>query len=403
MFIEQRFVMQKVRAAKVFGRRAGKFLAGTGAVLCLLYLMLLIPEPEPAPPAGAGGHPFAWQQDAVWSELERQFVDARASGCRELTGPIASALSELERLDGKLSMMSASPQDEIFTSLETGLFRLAPLVAACPEGLSNYIAVATRARAEVKRQSEHWDLRTEMVLRLRADLAALIADPMLPHTAANRSWASARQGHIPYDFAMNHRDHQAQFCSEVVSAAYEAVGLKLWTGLTYISSPTVVAWLGSLGVRYFETQEPADLEYDPQLRVVAEWRERSTLFKAHVDDAVTDVMLEDAPPGRGLAYQPWLLPPTRLAKAYSAALNALGKTGPVPEGMSATVALRVKRFRRDHSSITARVLFLAGAYERQHGYAPPYWELIKLARQARRDLGMIQGKGYPQMNADGRR
>jgi hypothetical protein len=34
------------------------------------------------------------------------------------------------------------------------------------------------------------------------------------------------------------------------------------------------------------------------------------------------------------------LPLSRIAKAYSAVLNLLGKAGPVPEGMSATAALR---------------------------------------------------------------
>ena len=80
-----------------------------------------------------------------------------------------------------------------------------------------------------------------LVLRLRADLPALRRNPMLPHAAATTAWQNARRRHIPYDFAMNYLDHQEQFCSEVVSAAYEAEGLKLWTGPTYISSPTVVA------------------------------------------------------------------------------------------------------------------------------------------------------------------
>src|SRR5262249_20987651 len=107
--------------------------------------------------------------------------------------------------------------------------------------------------------------RRILVLRPRHDLPALLADPLLPHAAAKRALQQARTQHIPYDFAMDARDHGAEFCSEVASAAYEAVGIELWPGQSSISSPGIAAWLASFGVRHFETQEPADLEYDPQL------------------------------------------------------------------------------------------------------------------------------------------
>ena len=224
-----------------------------------------------------------------------------------------------------------------------------------------------------------------LVLRPRADLPAIAADPMRPHRAAAAALTEVRRRHIPYDFAMDHRDHGAQFCSEVASAAYESAGLKLWMGVSFISSPTVTAWLASIGVRHFETQEPADLEYDAQLRVVAEWRDRATLFKAHVDDAVTDVMLAEAKPGEPLSYRRLLLPLARLSKAYSLVRNALGRVGPIPEGMSATAALRVDRYRAEHRALGDRVLMLAEDFKRERGYVPPFWELVRLARQAKRE------------------
>ena len=225
-----------------------------------------------------------------------------------------------------------------------------------------------------------------MVLRLRADLPVLSADPLIPHKAATGAKEAVRTRHIPYDFTMNYRDHGSQFCSEVASAAYEAVGVKLWMGVSFISSRTVTAWLASLGAEHFETQEPSDLEYDPQLRVVAEWRDRSTLFKAHVDDAVTDVMLEEAKPNEGLGYSRLMLPPARLSKGYSVVLNWVGKIGPVPEGMSAVTALRVRRYRDQHVAIANQVLVLAEEFEKKHGYRPPYWKLITLAKIAKSDV-----------------
>jgi len=225
-----------------------------------------------------------------------------------------------------------------------------------------------------------------MVLRLRADLLRLVADPMLPHQAAASALEEAMARHIPYDFEMNYRDHAKQFCSEVASAAYERVGVKLWMGISHISSRGVRSWLSALGVKHFETQEPSDLEYDPQLRVVAEWRDPETLFLDHADNAVIDVMLEDAEDGAQLDYPRLMLPFARLAKGYSVTLNALGRIGPVPEGMSATAALRHKAFSWKQVAIRQRLLELAADFEAQNGYKPPYWELVKLARKSKAEI-----------------
>ena len=136
-------------------------------------------------------------------------------------------------------------------------------------------------------------------------------------------------------------------------------------------------------MKHFETQEPSDLEYDPQLVVVAEWRNLETLFKDHADNAVIDAMLEGANSGEGLEY-PWpMLPAARLAKAYSVVLNFFGGVGPVPEGMSASAALRNKRFSHRHAAIQARLIDRAAEFKRQNGYTAPYWELVKQARQAK--------------------
>ena len=474
--------------------------AGAAIVLVLAYCLLLIPERKPVIPEGANRQPFVWRQDQFWSELEAQFRRARTEPKQALTNQIDELMASLtcQLADG--SVQQLSPEAPVFLALETNLFQLAPLVAACPERLPDYVMVANRARRFVKEQSARWDLNSQparqrlyrllfggrmaleevvlqcgsntpallqpddaaaptpstevlgvtlhsgdilvsrggaptsalisrgndypggfshvalayvdeqthqvsmiesliecgvvvttfnryledkklrlMLLRLRPDLPVLKADPLLPHKAATAALKEAQQRHIPYDFSMNCHDHGARFCSEVVSAAYEPFGVKLWTGMSYISSPVLTAWLGSMGARFFETQEPADLEYDPQLEVIAEWREPVALQKAHIDDAVIDVMLSEAKPGQGLDYSLWLLPVARAAKLYSVLLNQFGKTGPIPEGLSATAALRVDKHRAAHAARAARLGALANDFEHKHGYAPPYWELVRLA------------------------
>jgi hypothetical protein len=221
-----------------------------------------------------------------------------------------------------------------------------------------------------------------LVLRLRDDLPRLTAEPMLPHKVAALALSNAQARHIPYDFAMDDNDATRQFCSEVAANAYQAQGVTLWMNRSRLSTPGVIAWLGALGVRNFESLEPSDLEYDPQLRVVAEWRDPETLFKDHVDNAVIDAMLEGADHGKKLDYDLWMLPLARLMKTWSMLLNACGKPGPIPEGMSATTALRVEWLKSRHAAIKAQVVEAARRFQVERGYVPPYWELVRMAREA---------------------
>ena len=221
-----------------------------------------------------------------------------------------------------------------------------------------------------------------MVLRVRSDHPLLAKDPMLPHRAAKAAYDEARQRHIPYDFAMDFHEPSRRFCSEVVSHAYSSFGVTLWNIITTMSSPGVVNWLADFGVRHFETEAPADLEYDPELVVVAEWRDMAALWDDHVDSAVTDAMLEGADRGDRLSYNWYLLAPARVVKAYSAVLNLFGKAGPIPEGMSARTALKSRWLDTMHKKTKLGVLAAAASFEQKKGYRPPYWELVEMAEDA---------------------
>lgn len=221
-----------------------------------------------------------------------------------------------------------------------------------------------------------------MVLRPRSDLPAIIADPMLPHRAAAGMLARARASTIPYDFAMDYTNPDRLFCSEVASSAYRTQGITLWTGLSTISAEGLRRWLAAFGVRHFETQEPSDLEYDPQLVVVAEWRGATSLRQDHIDNAVIDAMLEGAERGDRLGYPWYVLPAGRLMKGWSVLLGRFGRTGPVPDGMSAAAALRNREFSARQRALARRVVAAADSAGQADGYAPPYWTLLALARQA---------------------
>lgn len=221
-----------------------------------------------------------------------------------------------------------------------------------------------------------------LVLRPRSDLPSLQADPMLPHRAATAAITRARAGHIPYDFTMDYQDDSALFCSEVASSVYRDAGLTLWTGLSTITAPGLRRWLASFGVTQFTTQEPSDLEYDPQLVLVAEWRDAATLHGDRIDNAVIDAMLEGAERGDPLGYAWYQLPVVRILKGWSWVRQQFGGVGPVPEGMSARAALRNRAFGERQRRIAEAVHLEVAAQERDRGYPLTYWKILELARTA---------------------
>ena len=469
------------------------------------YILLSIPLENTPQINGAGKESFAWNQDAYWNALESKYAELRQTGCSGAGTNINARLAGLKKFLQRIDGQKLGPDAPEFSELELQMFGTVPLVSACNISLADYIRFAVEMRAVVKRQSEHWDIKSDtaritlyrllygsrgaveeimtqapagsipamligtdepsatpsaevrnvrlhsgdilvsrggaptsaliargndypgnfshiafvyidpeskeakiieahievgvvvstaeqylsdkklrvMLLRPRADLPQIMIDPMIPHKAAEYAYKRATEGHVPYDFAMDYKDHAKLFCSEVASEAYERFGVNLWAGVSHISTPGLRRWLGSFGVRHFETQEPSDLEYDPQLRVVAEWRDPGTLKKDRIDNAVTEVMLEGAEKGDEITYPGILFPLAGVVKGYSTVLNWFGKAGPIPEGMSVSAALRSQEYMKRHKVLAERLSENAEQFRKTKGYEAPYWQLVSMARAAK--------------------
>jgi hypothetical protein len=219
-----------------------------------------------------------------------------------------------------------------------------------------------------------------MVMRPRADLPALLANPQFPEKAAKYVYDKTLVTHLPYDFAMNVSDTNKMFCSEVGSFAYRQANIILWQNPSTISGKGITNWLHAFGVENFVTQMPCDLEYDPQLAVVAEWRDATTLFKDHIDNAVMDVLLEEADKGKVIQYDWYLLPMARLIKGWSILQNRLGNVAKIPEGMTATQALKNQYFVDIYQRLKTAALVEIERFEQQHHYRPPYWKMLAIIR-----------------------
>ena len=62
--------------------------------------------------------------------------------------------------------------------------------------------------------------------------------------------------------------------------------------------------------------------------------------------------------------------------------NMFGKIGMIPEGMSATKALKNQTFVAMHVAVKNKTMQMADEFTKLNGYRPPYWQLVKLAENA---------------------
>ncbi|HSG06340.1 MAG TPA: YiiX/YebB-like N1pC/P60 family cysteine hydrolase, partial [Nitrospiria bacterium] len=180
-----------------------------------------------------------------------------------------------------------------------------------------------------------------LLLRLRPDHPVVGDDPLAIHRAATDMLHLVRNGGIGYDFSMNWEDPGRFFCSEVPYHAYRSLGIDLWAHRSRISSPGLAEWLGGMGVRHFTTIIPSDIEYDPRLAAVAEWRNPETLRQDRFDNVVIDALLAGAEEGDRLDYPFYRLPLARLIKGWSYLQWKAGVEPLIPEGMTPGAALRV--------------------------------------------------------------
>src|SRR5881628_829442 len=163
-----------------------KTLPAVAGSLVGLLAVLSLPGPEPpVAPAPARGHGFAWNQDAFWRSLEKTYGDARAVGCRAADPVAARELSALGSTADRLLGAPLDPGAAVLDSVERRFFTLAPLVAACPRHLGDYVRLSGRLREAIKWQSRRWDVEGDAArARLYRSLYGLrgaVEEVMLHH------------------------------------------------------------------------------------------------------------------------------------------------------------------------------------------------------------------------------
>ena len=156
------------------------------AALALGAILLALPAKRPpVPPAPPGATPFEWNQDSLWRALEARFVAVRTSGCVDAPAEMALGFTAVGSLLDTLAINDVASSDPRLETLESAFFALGPVVAACPDGLREYVDLSGRLRAVIKDQSQHWDANDlpsrQRVYRLLYGTRAAVEEAMLQH------------------------------------------------------------------------------------------------------------------------------------------------------------------------------------------------------------------------------
>ncbi|MCO5143103.1 MAG: hypothetical protein M9962_08445 [Oligoflexia bacterium] len=122
------------------------------------------------------------------------------------------------------------------------------------------------------------------------------ADSEMAHLAAKRMFEEANRAsnageNIPYDFGMVTDEPSELFCSEIVQYGFDMASKQLKRKFHVPLFPTKITvrnrdFFDALGIKVKDTFAPADMEVDPRVELIAEWRDYSRVRMLHHHDAV---------------------------------------------------------------------------------------------------------------------
>jgi hypothetical protein len=104
-----------------------------------------------------------------------------------------------------------------------------------------------------------------------------------------------KRGFIPYDFNLDLDTPDVHFCTELISYAYNLGSngrVKLPAYPTSMAAFTGHPFLQQMGISPNDTFAPSDIEIDPELTLVAEWRNIPLTGKTRQQDAILTSILD---------------------------------------------------------------------------------------------------------------
>ncbi len=220
-----------------------------------------------------------------------------------------------------------------------------------------------------------------LLLRVRPGHPALKQSPLAPKRAADYVLSKSGGSHL-YDPLLDWGDDERYYGEELLLSAYDRERINLWPVRGRLTSPGLATWLHSLGVRHLDVLVPSDLEYDPALTPVAEWRNIERLRDERFNNAVFDALIDGADMGDRLGYALDEVPLALLVKAWSVIQGYRGLPEEIPDGMGPFDALRFRALtERIHPLLKKDVRGAADWLTKKQGFEPTYRQLVGIAKK----------------------
>lgn len=167
-------------------------------------------------------------------------------------------------------------------------FSHACMVYIDPRGRQYVIEALIEAGATINRlhSALRSDLGRAVVFRHRdADLAHKAAEDMYTHVRASRGWFARR---IPYDFSMELQGYDKLFCSKLIRQAYDEAsgGACKLPAFPSRFERGARDFLDRIGVTARASFAPGDLELEPSMEAIAEWRDFERTSHLRLQDFV---------------------------------------------------------------------------------------------------------------------
>ena len=220
-----------------------------------------------------------------------------------------------------------------------------------------------------------------LLLRVAPDHSALEKNPLAAARAADYALSVVEKNPL-YDTRLDWRDDSRLYGEELLLAAFKREGIELWPFRGVPGSPGLAAWLHSLGVRNLSLLVPSDLEYEPGLALVAEWRNIEQIRQERIKNALYDALTAGAGMGDRLGYPMDEAPLALLVKGWSVVQFYRGKESKIPDGMGALDALRYRAFTgRVYPHFEKNLRGAAVWLNKKQGFEPTFWQLAGLAKK----------------------
>jgi len=215
-----------------------------------------------------------------------------------------------------------------------------------------------------------------VLLRLRDDIPEIIANPGIPHIAANFAYELAIQRDINYDFSSNQLKKTSLCEIGLLQFAYEGQDIEFITSFSPTNDAFVYS-LNRLGIRNNTGPASSEILFHPSIEVIGIQLSGENIKSRNLEmaSAIINLTTIDAKLMKSLR---WKLPYYRLLKGYSHLISLMGNTPPIAKGMAPETALIHNYINDKNEELLPILMEMASQFELKNNYFPTYRMLCEM-------------------------